>query len=122
MKLIYGYMGFATFMIFFIMTGGIALDLLQTLKLRMDILSLMFILYNFAVVGSTILFFTPAPLLLKQVCSIFSSKSRGVCEHTAPSQELIRLVNHIQCCPMSLHSISVPSTTAGSSEPPTVGP
>lgn len=69
MKLIYGYMGFATFMIFFIMTGGIALDLLQTAKIRMDILSLVFILYNFAVVGSTILFFSPAPLLLKQVRS-----------------------------------------------------
>jgi hypothetical protein len=66
-KLIYGYMGVATFMIFFIMTGGIALDLLQTLKIRMDALSLTFILYNFATVGSTILFFTPAPLLLKQV-------------------------------------------------------
>lgn len=71
-KLIYGYMGFATFMIFFIMTGGIALDLLQTAKLRMDMLSLVFILYNFAIVGSTILFFTPAPLLLKQVCSAHS--------------------------------------------------
>ena len=66
-KLIYGYMGFATFMIFFIMTGGIVLDLLQTLKIRMDMISLVFILYNFAIVGSTILFFTPAPLLLKQV-------------------------------------------------------
>lgn len=75
-KLIYGYMGIATFMIFFIMTGGIAVDLLQTLNVHIDLLSLVFILYNFAMVGSTILFFTPAPLLLKQV-RCFSLLCRG---------------------------------------------
>lgn len=67
-KLIYGYMGFATFMIFFFMTGSIFLDVLQTVNIHIDAVSLILLLYNFSIVGSTILFFTPAPLLLKQVC------------------------------------------------------
>eukprot|EP00892_Ulva_mutabilis_P003685 jgi/Ulvmu1/1689/UM115_0018.1 len=65
-KIIYGYMGFATFMIFFFMTGGILLDVLQTVNIHIDAISVSFLLYNFSVVGSTVLFFTPAPLLLKQ--------------------------------------------------------
>lgn len=67
-KLIYGYMGFATFMIFFFMTGSILVDVLQTVNIHIDAISLILLLYNFSIVGSTILFFTPAPLLLKQVC------------------------------------------------------
>jgi uncharacterized membrane protein YgcG len=79
-KLIYGYMGFATFMIFFFMTGGIVVDLLQTLNIHVDAFSLAFILYNFSIVGSTCLFFTPAPLLLKQarfgdVCTVCGQSS-----------------------------------------------
>lgn len=76
-KIIYGYMGFATFMIFFFMTGGIFLDVLQTVNIHIDAISVVFLLYNFSIVGSTILFFTPAPLLLKQVrCSPISAVIR----------------------------------------------
>jgi presenilin 1 len=67
-KFIYAYMGFATFMIFFFLTGGILLDFLQTIDAKLDAISCSFILYNFSIVGSTVLFFQPAPLLQKQVC------------------------------------------------------
>jgi hypothetical protein len=69
-KIIYGYMGFSTFLIFFFMTGGILIDLAQKLKLHVDAISFTLFLYNFACVGSVILFFTAAPLSLKQVCCL----------------------------------------------------
>ena len=65
-RIIYGYMGFATFLIFFAMTGGILVDLAQTLGWHFDAITVVFALANFACVGSTILFFQPAPLALKQ--------------------------------------------------------
>eukprot|EP00877_Chromochloris_zofingiensis_P008023 jgi/Chrzof1/3474/Cz12g26260.t1 len=65
-KLIYGYMGFAVFNIFFFLTGGIMINLLQVTRIHMDAFSLCFILLNFSVVGVCSLFFMPAPLLLKQ--------------------------------------------------------
>jgi hypothetical protein len=69
-KIIYGYMGFSTFLIFFFMTGGILMDVAQRLKIHVDAISFTFFLYNFACVGSVILFFTAAPLSLKQVCGL----------------------------------------------------
>ena len=66
-KIIYGYMGFSTFLIFFFMTGGILIDVAQTIDLHVDAITMALFLYNFGCVGSVILFFTPAPMLLKQV-------------------------------------------------------
>ena len=60
-------MGFATFLIFFFMTGGIFIDVFQTLDLHFDAISITFVLYNFAIVGPMVLFFQPAPLFMKQV-------------------------------------------------------
>jgi presenilin 1 len=65
-KFIYGYMGFAAFSIFFVLTGIIVLELLKKAHVHMDWFSLTYILYNFSVVGAVTLFFFPAPLLLKQ--------------------------------------------------------
>ena len=65
-KLIYGYMGFSGFSIFFVLTGLITLELLQTYGAELDWISFTYMLFNFAVVGATTLFFFPAPLLMKQ--------------------------------------------------------
>lgn len=59
-------MGFSTFLIFFFMTGGILIDVAQTINLHVDAITMSLFLYNFGCVGSVILFFTPAPMLLKQ--------------------------------------------------------
>lgn len=48
-NIIYGYMGFAGFSIFFILTGVIALRLLEKAGIAMDAFSFIFILWNFAV-------------------------------------------------------------------------
>ena len=48
-NIIYGYMGFAGFSIFFILTGVIALRLLEKAGIAMDAFSFLFILWNFAV-------------------------------------------------------------------------
>lgn len=66
-RIIYGYMGFSTFLIFFFMTGGILIDLFQTLDLHFDAITVSFALTNFALVGPMILFFQPGPLFMKQV-------------------------------------------------------
>ncbi|KAK9816378.1 hypothetical protein WJX74_000624 [Apatococcus lobatus] len=65
-NIIYGYMGFAGFSIFFILTGVIALRLLEKAGIAMDAFSFLFILWNFAVVGIATAFYFPAPILLKQ--------------------------------------------------------
>ncbi len=65
-KAIYVYLGFSGFSIFFLLTGIIVVQLLQKAGAHMDWISLCYILLNFALVGSVVLFFTPAPLLLKQ--------------------------------------------------------
>eukprot|EP00884_Botryococcus_braunii_P014611 jgi/Botrbrau1/23150/Bobra.0041s0002.1 len=61
-----GYFAFALFSIFFSLVGIITLQLLQKFQINFDIISYLFILYNFAVVGVTSVFFWPAPLTLKQ--------------------------------------------------------
>ncbi|KAK9867147.1 hypothetical protein WJX84_008748 [Apatococcus fuscideae] len=65
-NIIYGYMGFAGFSIFFILTGVIALRLMEKAGIAMDAFSFLFILWNFAVVGVATAFYVPAPILLKQ--------------------------------------------------------
>lgn len=63
---IYGYMAFAAFSIFFIITGVVAIQLIQMQPLPMDAISFYFILWNFSVVGTVTMFVWPAPMLLKQ--------------------------------------------------------
>lgn len=46
---IYGYMAFAAFSIFFIITGVVAIQLIQMQPLPMDAISFYFILWNFSV-------------------------------------------------------------------------
>ncbi|KAK9841060.1 hypothetical protein WJX81_008443 [Elliptochloris bilobata] len=65
-RCIYGYMAFAGFSIFFTLTGLITLQLVVKFGLVLDAVSFTFMLFNFAVVGVTALFFWPAPLALKQ--------------------------------------------------------
>jgi presenilin 1 len=65
-KIIYGYMGFSAFSIFFLLTGIIALELLQKASVHLDWITFTYVLLNFAMVGSVTLFFFPAPLLMKQ--------------------------------------------------------
>lgn len=48
-KLIYGYMGFSGFTIFFVLTGVLALQLLQKAGAAFDWISFSYILFNFAV-------------------------------------------------------------------------
>jgi presenilin 1 len=59
-------MAFSGFSIFFVLTGVIAIRLLQRFGFSMDWISFTFILLNFAVVGAATLFTAPAPLLMKQ--------------------------------------------------------
>ena len=52
-RVIYAYMGLAGFSIFFVLTGIIAVELLQKWDVHMDYFSFVYILFNFAVrVGS----------------------------------------------------------------------
>lgn len=48
-RVIYAYMGLAGFSIFFVLTGIIALELLQKWDVHTDFISFTYILYNFAV-------------------------------------------------------------------------
>jgi hypothetical protein len=48
-RFIYGYMGFAGFSIFFFLSGLIALQLIEKAQIRLDAISFIFYLYNFAV-------------------------------------------------------------------------
>ena len=52
--------------IFFVLTGLIVVQLLQLWAVHTDWVSLLWMLWNFAAVGSATLFFFPAPLLWKQ--------------------------------------------------------
>lgn len=63
---IFGYMAFAAFIIFFIITGVVAIQLIQMQPIPLDAISFYFILWNFSVVGTMTLFIWPAPMLLKQ--------------------------------------------------------
>ncbi|KIY92207.1 Presenilin-like protein [Monoraphidium neglectum] len=65
-RVIYGYMGFAVFDMFFVLTGAVVLRVLQVLGVHIDAFSLCFILFNFSIVGVVGLFFGPVPLLMKQ--------------------------------------------------------
>eukprot|EP01025_Chloroclados_australasicus_P038691 TRINITY_DN39938_c0_g1_i2.p1 TRINITY_DN39938_c0_g1~~TRINITY_DN39938_c0_g1_i2.p1 ORF type:complete len:524 (+),score=93.78 TRINITY_DN39938_c0_g1_i2:873-2444(+) len=65
-KVIYVYMGFAIFSIFFFFLGAITVEVLQVIGWHIDAVSLVFILYNTAVVGMLGLFFWPAPLFVRQ--------------------------------------------------------
>lgn len=47
-------MGFAVFNIFFFLTGGIMINLLQVTRIHMDAFSLCFILLNFSVSDSAV--------------------------------------------------------------------
>jgi hypothetical protein len=67
LKVIYAYMAIATFLIFFFMTGGILIRILQALHIHLDAITVVFVLSNLALVGPMILFFQPSPLLMKQV-------------------------------------------------------
>ena len=60
---IYGYMAFAAFSIFFIITGVVAIQLIQMQPLPMDAISFYFILWNFSVKKTSLL---PFVLLLIQ--------------------------------------------------------
>ncbi len=65
-RFIYGYMAFAGFSIFFMLTGIIAALLIQKLHAHLDYISFFFILYNFATVGVCSLFYLTVPISLKQ--------------------------------------------------------
>lgn len=65
-RFIYGYMAFAGFSIFFMLTGIIAALLIQKLHAHLDYISFFFILYNFATVGVCSLFYLTVPITLKQ--------------------------------------------------------
>lgn len=47
--LIYGYMAFAGFLIFFLLTGILAVELLDKANARFDSVSYLFMLWNFSV-------------------------------------------------------------------------
>ena len=48
-NIIWGYMGFAGFLIFFVLTGVILIDLVKLTRLRLDWFSFCYMLYNFSV-------------------------------------------------------------------------
>ena len=100
MRLIYGYMGFATFLIFFFMTGGILLDFAQTIGVHLDAVSVVLWLLNFACVGPTILFFQPGPLLLKQVwrLCVWNACSLHRCRHAQRAAQGLQFVTHFARC------------------------
>jgi presenilin 1 len=60
-------MALSGFSIFFLLTGIIAIQLLQVADAHMDWISFTYLLFNFAMVGALTMFYAPAPLLLKQV-------------------------------------------------------
>ena len=68
-KIILYFLAVDSFMIFFLMTGFIVTDFFKRINVHMDAISLLYLLYNFAAVGSVCIFFIPAPLALKQVRS-----------------------------------------------------
>ncbi|KAK9815154.1 hypothetical protein WJX73_008993 [Symbiochloris irregularis] len=72
-NIIWGYMGFAGFLIFFVLCGVLLMQLIELYHVRLDIFSFCYMLYNFSMVGVLTLFFMPAPLLLKQGYLIITS-------------------------------------------------
>ncbi|KAJ9519844.1 hypothetical protein QJQ45_014569 [Haematococcus lacustris] len=71
-KIIYGYMTFAVFDIFFLITGVVALQVLQAWNIHVDVFSFLFSLLNFSVCGTLGLLFMPMPLLAKQGYNIWT--------------------------------------------------
>ncbi|KAG1671993.1 hypothetical protein FOA52_013366 [Chlamydomonas sp. UWO 241] len=65
-RFISAYMGFAVMQTLFLVTGVLVLMLLQKADIHMDIISLVYILWNFSVVGTMGALFVPVPLSLKQ--------------------------------------------------------
>ena len=59
-------MAFSGFTTFFGIVGAILLELFQKARFHMDVLSFVFLLVNFSVVGALTMFSLPAPLMLKQ--------------------------------------------------------
>lgn len=48
-NIIWGYMGFAGFLIFFVLTGVILTQLIQLTRFPIDYISFLYMLYNFSV-------------------------------------------------------------------------
>ena len=70
-SIIWAYMAFAGFNVFFVLGGVVITQLLQRFNVAVDIYSLLFFLYNFAMAGVLSVFFMPAPLTLKQAYLVF---------------------------------------------------
>ena len=70
-KIIWGYMGFAGFSIFFMLTGILAFQLIQLFHIPIDLFTFLLLLYNFAV--------SPAPLQHDAAYSRLSSALQSQC-------------------------------------------
>ena len=65
-KVIWAYMGFSGLLIFGMLGAIVGMEVLQALNIPIDLLTFFFCVWNFSIVGVLVVFFWPAPLLVKQ--------------------------------------------------------
>jgi presenilin 1 len=65
-KVIWAYMGFSGLLIFGMLGSIVGMEVLQALDIPIDLLTFFFCVWNFSIVGVLVVFFWPAPLLVKQ--------------------------------------------------------
>ena len=65
-KVIWAYMGFSGLLIFGMLGSIVGMEVLQALNIPIDLLTFFFCVWNFSIVGVLVVFFWPAPLLVKQ--------------------------------------------------------
>lgn len=65
-RIIFIYLAFSGFTTFFVILGAILLELVQKAQFHIDVISFLFALTNFSVVGAVTMFSMPAPVFVKQ--------------------------------------------------------